>query len=445
MSKDFSERRTYRRSPGRQYGYEYDPLRTQSGQLDSSGQGGSTQGEAVTKSGALMSQRPDPRRTRQLLRQNIIATKARIVEENGEYETPAENEEAYQQEAGYEYAEEAPVDYRPNPTRSGRIIPPRATPSQELFDEQEEGEEYAEEYPFENIDPDLGYEAGYEDEMDPLDARMGYIEDVPERSSLSPARPRSGMGTRVPTRTMRPVEPREEYYDDDEEYDEEYYYDEEDPERPPIRRRVKKKKRKLSRRGLLFGIGAVAVGGAGIAAAELGPKIPQAMGNAAQNVEQQIQDAFQRGVEQGAENVRKEFVTALENMEGFSLGAAISAAKLTRVAYDVFVSPIIQFGSTLTNDFLNAMLKAFKTARNVLIAVNMDNTALIAIQKVLESWVTQVTSMPKQLNAIADADLDGAQSYLRALQRKLDDEKALLNKAQATPTTKPTAPTTKKP
>jgi hypothetical protein len=441
MSKDYSERRTYRRSPGRQYGYEYDPLHTQGGQPtqsgrpDSSGQGGGTRGEAVTKSGALMSQRPDLRRTRQLLRQNIIATKARIAEENGEYEHPQENEEAYQQEAGYEYVEEAPLDYRPNPTHSGRIIPPRATPTQELIDEQEEGEEYA----YEDIDPDLGYDVGYEDEIDPLDARLGYAEGV----SDLPVRPRAGMATRVPTRNMRPAEPQED--DDDEEYDEEYYYDEEDPERAPIRRRVKKK-RKLSRRGLLFGIGAVVVGGAGIAAAELGPKIPQALGNATQNVEQQIQDAFQRGVEQGAQNVRKEFVTALENMEGFSLGAAISAAKLTRVAYDVFVSPVIQFGSTLTNDFLNTMLKAFKTARNVLIAVNMDNTALIAIQKVLESWVNQVTNMPKQLNAIADADLDGAQSYLRALQRKVDDEKAKLNNPQATPAaTKPTAQPAKKP
>ncbi len=435
MSKDYSERRTYRRSPGRQYGYEYDPLRTrseqqdQSGRPDNWGQNGGPRGEAANKSGPLMSQRPDLRRTRQLLRQNIIATKARIAEENGEYENPQENEEAYQQDAGYEYPKEAPIDYRPNPTRSGRIIPPRATPSQELVEEQDEDAEYA----FGDLDPDLGYE----EEVDPLDARLGYAEDIPERSPLPPVRPR----VRVPTRTIRPVEPEDDYYD--EEY-EEYYYDDEEPERPPVRRKGKKR-RKVSRRGLLFGIGAVAIGGAGIAAAELGPKIPQAMGTAAQNVEQQIQEAFQRGVEQGAENVRKEFVTALENLEGFSLGGAIAAAKLTRVAYDVFVSPVIQFGSTVTNDFLNAMLKAFKAARSVLIAVNMDNSALIAIQKVLESWVNQVTTMPKQLNAIVDADLDGAQSYLRALQRKVDDEKALLNKpqAQATPTAQPAAQPTK--
>jgi hypothetical protein len=47
--------------------------------------------------------------------------------------------------------------------------------------------------------------------------------------------------------------------------------------------------------------------------------------------------------------------------------------------------------------------------------------------------------MPKQLDAITNADLDGAQAYLRALQRKLDEEKAKLNSSpQTTPAAKPT-------
>ncbi len=137
--------------------------------------------------------------------------------------------------------------------------------------------------------------------------------------------------------------------------------------------------------------------------------------------------------------MRKEFITALEDMEGFTLNGAIAAAKLTRVAYDVFVSPIVQFGSTLTGDFLNGMLKAVKTARGWLATVYMDNSAMIAIQKVLEAWVGKVWSMPKQLNAIADTDLDGAQSYLNALQTKIAQEKAKLNNPQVTPTAKPKA------
>jgi hypothetical protein len=141
----------------------------------------------------------------------------------------------------------------------------------------------------------------------------------------------------------------------------------------------------------------------------------------------------------------------LNNLEGFTLEGAINAARLTRVAYDVFVSPVIQFGSTITSDFLNGMLRAFKTARGWLAGAGQDNATLEAIQKVLESWSSQVTNMPKQLDAITDTDLDGAQAYLRALQRKLDQEKALLNNPQGTPTPatratpKPTAQPTKHP
>src|SRR5881394_961208 len=67
MPEDQLERKTYRKSPGRQYGYEYDPLQSQSGKSQS--------GSTASRSGVLLSQRPDPRRTRQLLRQSIIASR----------------------------------------------------------------------------------------------------------------------------------------------------------------------------------------------------------------------------------------------------------------------------------------------------------------------------------------------------------------------------------
>jgi hypothetical protein len=41
--------------------------------------------------------------------------------------------------------------------------------------------------------------------------------------------------------------------------------------------------------------------------------------------------------------------------------------------------------------------------------------------------------MPKKIQTITDSDLDGAQSYLRALQRKIQQEQAQLN-SQGTPT-----------
>ena len=75
MSKDRLERKTYRRSPGRQYGYEYDPLHTQSHGTPS--QGGRSRPSVPGQQTVQLAPRPDPRRTRQLLRQNILASKAK--------------------------------------------------------------------------------------------------------------------------------------------------------------------------------------------------------------------------------------------------------------------------------------------------------------------------------------------------------------------------------
>src|SRR5947209_17538280 len=89
MTKDRFERRAYRRSPGRQYGYDYDPLKnqkrsgsSQSGRTDDSLAGdrwpthGGTTSRGSSRSTLQLAQRPDPRRTRQLLRQNILASKS---------------------------------------------------------------------------------------------------------------------------------------------------------------------------------------------------------------------------------------------------------------------------------------------------------------------------------------------------------------------------------
>ena len=187
---------------------------------------------------------------------------------------------------------------------------------------------------------------------------------------------------------------------------------------------------------MLLGLGAVAVGG--IAAYELAPKIPQALNDVGTNIEHQIQDAYNKGLAAGAAAVRKEFITGLDTLEGISLSGAINAAKLTRVAYDTFVAPLITLAATVTGDFLNVTLKALIQGRGWLARINQDNDTLAALQTVIESWVKQVNSVPKEWKTMADSDLDAAQAYLRALQRKIQDEQAKLN-APATTST-PTSP-----
>ena len=76
MSNENRERRTYRKSPGRLYNYEHDPLHNRTDAAQRSHHGNSRPGPSV--------ERPDPRRTRQLLRQGILASK-RSAEETTDY------------------------------------------------------------------------------------------------------------------------------------------------------------------------------------------------------------------------------------------------------------------------------------------------------------------------------------------------------------------------
>ena len=474
MAKDHLERRTYRKSPGRQYGYDYDPLRSQGGQSRS---GGSQQGETMSKSGALLAQRPNPRRTRQLMRQSIIASKRTNDEEteavdfleDEQYPQRYPSQELYAEDEGYhddtediseripsragrrylppgagdeEYIAAVPRVRRQG-SRAGRFDEPALPHTSELLPSEEEyiDDSYNQYNPNDWRPLDVGqpveidepvrsrnYGAEYEDGNDDNFIDDDFADEVPVRS---PQRPSARSRRAKPTRELPP---EREYPAEDEGY--EYEYEEEHPSVRPGR-----KKKKLTRRGLLLGAGVAAVAGVGVAAYEVAPKVPGAVGSATTNVEHQIQEAFNKGLEQGAEQARKEFVTALDNLEGFTLEGAITAARLTRVAYDVFVSPVVKNGSALTGDFLNGMLKAFKTAREWLAGVYQDNASLIAIQKVLESWVSQVSTMPKQLDAITQTDLDGAQAYLRALQRKVEDEKSKLNKDQQGKSASPAVPT----
>jgi hypothetical protein len=431
MLNDHLERRSYRKSPGRQYGYDYDPLRSRSEGSQSGKEGqaglnerGATRGTTGSRSSSVLSQRPDPRRTRQLLRKNIIASKSRVLDSDEAIESGG-----YQEDGERFHHEEEQISrrYPSHSSRSGHLVHPPLPSTRELEEATDSDEEWHELEP--GIDPDLDYE-------DPMDVRMReYIGERPVKSGTLPPQRyteepylEQGIPSRVPGRSRRPLppaQPDEGEYEDDYDDDDDYY------EEPPPRRRGKK--RGLSRRGVLLGLGAAAVAGTGYAAYQYAPKIPQVVGDVGANIEKQLEEAFNKGLQQGADNARKELMLALESLEGFTLEGAITAARLTRVAYDVFVSPVIQFGANIATDFLSAMLKAFKSARMLLAGVYQDNATLQAIQKVLESWVGQVNNMPKQLNAITQADLDGAQAYLRALQRKIEDEKKKISGGTGTP------------
>src|SRR6266568_3204255 len=380
MIRDGSEKRLYRKSPGRQYGYDYDPLHSQS--LPGNGQQGrsstSFQSDSLSaregsgtsagrQTSGLLWPRPDPRRTRQLIRKNIIASKSKSAPLDDTGQLDPELRERYASSGEKQSMREDQVDTSLYPYHRNRStnLPPAP---REYYTELDEGYE---EGPF--VDEGLDY----------LDPDLGYD-----------------------------------------------YFDEE--EQDEIVKPSKKKKKGMSRRKML--LVAAAAGGTAIVGYELLPKVPHALEQAGTNIEHQLQDAFNKGVTAGEEAVRKEFINALDTMEGVSLEAAIGAARLTRVAYDVFVSPLVTLAATVADDFLSITLAALIKARSWLQQINVDNATLAALQSVLQNWVKQVNTMPKKLQTITETDLDGAQAYLAALHRKIQEEQAKLN-GQSTPTT----------
>jgi len=425
MNDDRSEKRIYRRSPGRQYGYDYDPLRGRSSTGNGSAPSGRLSGTSAPRSEPLtgkdsgsisgrlttgqLAPRPDPRRTRQLLRQQIIATKSRTgtSEDTGPIDPDFIT--------GGEPDEEEEISYTPprETTRTfGRRPAYPAQPRRSARIEEEEDEpplQFGDGLDF--LDPDVLYD----DEVDPLDHRIGRA-----NSTRLPAVPGDDLPGTTARGSRRGISTSEEP-------------DYEEEEAPA---KTKKKKGLLSRRKLI--VGAVVVGGGAVAAYELVPKIPHALESAGSNIEHQLAQAFQNGFAAGGQAVRKELINGLDTLEGVSLEGAIGAAKLTRTAYDVFVSPIVTLASTIADDFLLALLNALITGRKWLATINADNATLLALTNILQNWVDQVKNMPKKLQTITQTDLDGAQTYLHGLQQKIAEEQAKLN-GQATPTSKSSA------
>ena len=417
MVKDGTEKRLYRKSPGRQYGYDYDPLHSQSltGSVQQGRSSTSLQSESLSAregygtsadrhTSGLLGPRPDPRRTRQLIRKNIIASKSKsaLVDDTGELDPELQDRYVSSDDKDRMYEDQIDTPLYPSlRTRSAHLSPPPGEYYRELDEDYDEGPSVDDGLDY--LDPDLGYNDIDEDE-DPLAYRLPYNEVA---------------------RGRRRKEPLE--------------YDEEEQEK--IVKPSKKKKKGMSRRKML--LIAAAAGGTAIAGYELLPKVPHALEQAGTNIEHQLQEAFNNGVAAGEEAVRKEFINALDTMEGVSLEAAIGAARLTRVAYDVFVSPLVTLAATVADDFLSITLAALTKARSWLQQINADNATLAALQSVLQSWVKQVNTLPKKLQTITETDLDGAQAYLAALKRKIQEEQAKLN-GQSTPTT-PAPKSTPKP
>lgn len=170
---------------------------------------------------------------------------------------------------------------------------------------------------------------------------------------------------------------------------------------------------KVARRALL------AVAGVGVCAAGVG-LAPVAVKKAGDFTQTQVSDAFTAGVNQG----RQALLDELAQLEGITLDGAINIAELTRLAVKVIVLPLAQLNATITGGVLSVFDSALSTARDNLNKINVHIDPLNNLQQLVETWRVNVAQLPMELDAYVTADINGAESYLKALKQKIADERA---------------------
>jgi hypothetical protein len=170
---------------------------------------------------------------------------------------------------------------------------------------------------------------------------------------------------------------------------------------------------KIARRALLAGVGV----GACVAGVELAPV---ALKKAGEFTQAQVQDAFSSGVDAG----RKAVLDELSQIEGLTIDGAIGAAELTRLAVKFIVLPLSRLISTVEGGALDVLYNALQSAQANLAKANVHISQIDGIKQMVGEWRDNVTQLPTTLDKYANSDIDSAESYLKALQKKIAQEKA---------------------
>lgn len=184
-------------------------------------------------------------------------------------------------------------------------------------------------------------------------------------------------------------------------------------------------RRRLRRRALLAGTGVVATAAVCAGAVEFGPSLLQKAG---EYTKAELDQAFQSGIEAGRQAVLNE----LKQLEGISIEAAIDIAGVTQFTFDKLIVPLSQLAVTITGDALEVLVNAVQTARTNLARINVTVAWLDNLQQLLTQWRANLPDTAV-LNAYAnytDAQIQGAETYLRALEKHINAP------ASSTPTPK---------
>jgi hypothetical protein len=110
-------------------------------------------------------------------------------------------------------------------------------------------------------------------------------------------------------------------------------------------------------------------------------------------------------------------VSELKNVEGVSLDAAIQGAASTRAAVKVIVLPVARLVAFLGSGALDVLLATLGGAHNALSFLHLSTSVLDALETVVTSWQSGLHALPIALSAYADADINSAEAYLKALRK----------------------------
>ena len=113
---------------------------------------------------------------------------------------------------------------------------------------------------------------------------------------------------------------------------------------------------------------------------------------------------------------------ALGDLEGVSIDAALDAAQITRIAVEVIVVPVANLVALLGSGALGLVLGTLEVAHNALAFVRASTTEVDQLHAVVASWKAGLSALPISLNAYATADITSAETSLRALKKKVQQQ-----------------------
>lgn len=165
---------------------------------------------------------------------------------------------------------------------------------------------------------------------------------------------------------------------------------------------------KVGRRVLLSAAGLVACGG-------LAALTPVALEQAGKYTEQELQAA----IAAAEANAKLAVYRELAQLEGVGLDVAIKAAQLTQLLVVNIVVPVFTLVTKIGQGALDILIGTINTIQGALSLIHVSAGVLDAIKAMFVAWKTNIGQLPQEFGTYANADFVSAESYLAALQTKV--------------------------